>query len=201
MDSTSGRSDFSSNNDSACGRCQIEAPDLAAFVVSVSVQFPGCSAINLWCIQCATNFQQLHQCNYTRWIGSSHFVCHLGIFPWLLWCTRSDLRRLLQWAWCSACRSVHFADLQRFFSFSICYKLQYSVVATNCPQSPPKLKLLLKYLQCFYYLSISSAVYTKVEDTAVVISGTINNLDLSDASKAGVALLQPVAVLVVPLEY
>ena len=94
--------------------------------------------------------------------------------------------------------------LQCFYYLSIssvCYKLQYSVVATNCPQSPPKLKLLLKYLQCFYYLSISSAVYTKVEDTAVVISGTINNLDLSDASKAGVALLQPVAVLVVPLEY
>jgi len=27
------------------------------------------------------------------------------------------------------------------------------------------------------------AVYTTVEDTAVVIAGTINNLDLSDASK------------------
>ena len=46
-------------------------------------------------------------------------------------------------AWCSACCSVHFADLQRFFSSSICYKLQYSVVATTCRKSPTKLELLL----------------------------------------------------------
>jgi len=39
-----------------------------------------------------TNCQQIHQCNYTRWTGSSYFVCHLGIFPSLLWCPRSDLR-------------------------------------------------------------------------------------------------------------
>ena len=38
------------------------------------------------------------------------------------------------------------------------------------------------------------AVYIKDEDPAVVITGTVNNLHLSDASKAAIALLQPVAV-------
>ena len=38
------------------------------------------------------------------------------------------------------------------------------------------------------------AVYTKDEGPAVIINGTVNNLDLSDASTAVIALLQPVAV-------
>jgi len=38
------------------------------------------------------------------------------------------------------------------------------------------------------------AVYTKDEDQAVVITGTVNNLHLSNAFTAAIALLQPVAV-------
>ena len=38
------------------------------------------------------------------------------------------------------------------------------------------------------------SVYIKNEDQAVVITGTVNNLHLSEASKAAIALLQPVAV-------
>jgi len=38
------------------------------------------------------------------------------------------------------------------------------------------------------------AVYTKDEDQAVVITGTVNNLHLSIAFTAAIALLQPVAV-------
>jgi hypothetical protein len=38
------------------------------------------------------------------------------------------------------------------------------------------------------------AVYIKDKDPAVVITGTVNNVHLSDASTAAIALLQPVAV-------
>ena len=133
-----------------------------------------------------TNCQQLHQCNYTRWTGSSYFVCHLGIVPSLLWCPRSDLR------------SPECSDY--------CYKLRYSVVApiagnrhqswSSCCLSSliSPVLLLPQHLSQRQLLQISSAattpasgavpaVYTTVEDTAVVIAGTINNLDLSDASK------------------
>ena len=50
------------------------------------------TATSILQITSMTNCQQLHQCNYTRWTGSSYFVCHLGIVPSLLWCPRSDLR-------------------------------------------------------------------------------------------------------------
>jgi hypothetical protein len=42
--------------------------------------------------------------------------------------------------------------------------------------------------------SLDLLYFTKDEDPAVIITGTVNNLDLSDASTAVIALLQPVAV-------
>ena len=135
----------------------------------------------------ATSSMQLYPMDWIELLCLSPWYLSItAMVPSLLWCPRSDLR------------SPECSDY--------CYKLRYSVVApiagnrhqswSSCCLSSliSPVLLLPQHLSQRQLLQISSAattpasgavpaVYTTVEDTAVVIAGTINNLDLSDASK------------------